>query len=362
MGICPSYRLRLFMSVDLVGSTEFKTGEGKDRGNTTDPHPRWVQETKRFYVSFPKFLQSHFRDKSPRFGIIENESAPKLWKTIGDEVVFCVRVHNLEHFTACVTSFIRALRDYGRQLENDGFLDVKGTIWVGAFPAPNTSVMISGCDSNSGYNTKIDENYCEEYEQAADDEPRNFDFLGRDIDLGFRIAKHARAEDLALSCEAAFLLCEANKAHQFHEKFNFNGRDVLKGVMRGKPYPVVTIDTERNNLKSEIADLESNLSGGGGANVNVNSLSRFLTLLFGVEKIAFPVLPKRGHAIEAMPSDYNEFVGLWQEEQFEITSREEGEDRSATENSPPAQEGKTIDEQVNELSANIQPIGETEDD
>jgi hypothetical protein len=44
----PEYRLRLFLSVDLAGSTAFKNGAGSINATDNDPYPVWVSSIRDF--------------------------------------------------------------------------------------------------------------------------------------------------------------------------------------------------------------------------------------------------------------------------------------------------------------------------
>ncbi|MEM9717172.1 MAG: hypothetical protein AAF826_11710, partial [Pseudomonadota bacterium] len=80
------YRVRLFLSIDLSGSTAFKNSkEGQDRSEGATPY--WVGVFQNFYSDFPSLFASHFeRLKNSSVG---SDFCPKLWKAVGDELVFC---------------------------------------------------------------------------------------------------------------------------------------------------------------------------------------------------------------------------------------------------------------------------------
>ncbi len=204
---CPNYRLRLFLSVDLVGSTAYKGGVGGSiKDNNTSPE--WVYHIRAFYRNCPRLLQDMFEK------IASNErckdgykyTCPRLWKTVGDEILLCNRIHDLEHLSYSVAAFMSALEDYGEQLsKNVGHLDAKGSAWTAAFPAPNVTVASGGAADADVSNDVFDENF----EHDADEMPNNFDFLGKEMDSGFRITKHASSDKLALSATLAYLLSQA---------------------------------------------------------------------------------------------------------------------------------------------------------
>jgi len=194
--ICPEYRLRLFQSVDLVGSTAFKARHSSAEAGEISP--LWVTQIKHFYREFPRILASNFAKLKHAEDCCKYDKAPNVWKTIGDEIIFCVRLTSLEHLSVCTSAFIKSLEEYGRILEREGrALDVKGISWVAAFPSPNITVdlklALEGNDKPSSYGEQIDEID----EKGADKDPHLYDFLGPQIDAGFRSGKLSSADTLS---------------------------------------------------------------------------------------------------------------------------------------------------------------------
>ena len=103
------------MSVDLVGSTAFKANKKHAEPQISDPSPAWVREFRTFYKNFPiAVYRAHdLVAKSSSDGSPEDiGSRPRVWKTIGDEIVFCCRVRRIEHVAASVSAFLKALEHY----------------------------------------------------------------------------------------------------------------------------------------------------------------------------------------------------------------------------------------------------------
>ncbi|MCE2564176.1 hypothetical protein [Komagataeibacter sp. FNDCF1] len=89
----PEYRVRLFLSVDLTGSTAFK----HKQQNTL----KWIKAFQNFYGEFPKLLRNEYSKVcSDGRQLVEDEREngyPKLWKTVGDEILFCCRLRSAIH-------------------------------------------------------------------------------------------------------------------------------------------------------------------------------------------------------------------------------------------------------------------------
>jgi hypothetical protein len=311
--------------VDLTGSTAFKA-VGFENG-TVDPQPAWVRRFRNFYSKFPEFLQNAFRECS--MGKQDDEFSlhcPKIWKTVGDEIIFCVRVISIEHIACCVSSFQRALEEYGRSLDGDKVaLDVKGSGWTGSFPTQNISLEIHSAGRGT---TEEDEYITEDFERGADKEPHLYDFLGRDIDAGFRVARAASADRLVVSAELGYLLAEAAIGGLFVGRFEYGGRDRLKGVINDRPYPMVFVDTERNGKRRQIKTREAFLTG--QTEVQALPLKEFLHDFLDEAGLDVPALPvRKSDAPRAAPPSYSRYRKAWDSNVNEAEKRAKSENGSA---------------------------------
>ena len=326
---CPSYRLRLFLSVDLVGSTAFKASTGQ-LANSTEPYPEWVTKFRHFYREFPVILASRFQRalnaREDHDGYAEHP--PQVWKTIGDEILFCCRVHSCEHLSVCIIAFLGALEDYGRLLDRDGKgLDVKGAGWIAAFPAPNVTVEI--LRSGSAQADAADQ-IEEALEERADSSPGDFDFLGKQIDSGFRTAKNSASDRCSLSLELAWLLADAAHSEIFSAKFSYHGRQTLKGVINDRPYPIVTIDAERSLARREVRKHERAVTM--ESEIECLHLRNFLNAFMVDEGIDFPILRRHGQELDEtkIPKSYRDFESVWRTTYQENQSRRSNEESAVT--------------------------------
>lgn len=242
----PKYRVRLFLSADLAGSTAFKNS----KQNPVD----WVPKFKDFYSSFSDTFSAKFDaycDKHPEMCEPYRANSPKLWKTIGDEIVFANRVTSCAQTIAYVHAFVASLETYSRKLKTDpstSKLDVKGNAWIASFPFPNQTITIRQQDEDL---------ISEEIELDADQNPQNFEFLGSGIDSGFRIAKHSSPSFFTISPALAYILCMPPHNHETVGKLGsfpirFKGTDSHKGLVNGEAFPVIGIDTERDPNRSSL--------------------------------------------------------------------------------------------------------------
>lgn len=208
----------LFLSVDLVGSTNYKQHYA-DEGNNT----HWLQFFKLFYTEFPKqFTEALHNAASPLL------SEDALWKTLGDEILFKFVITHYRQTETIIISFIEAIREFRAIIKTRGLnspapIDVKGAGWLSEFPVQNaklTGIPIA-------------------------------DYIGPSIDIGFRIAKFADDRKFVVSIEVARLLLERTNGLNFY----YDGMIPLKGAFGGKSYPIIWIDT----LSDAASDKESRL-------------------------------------------------------------------------------------------------------
>ncbi len=332
--ICPEYRLRLFMSVDLVGSTAFKSRHSGPSSDGASPNPIWVDKIRHFYRDFPDKLNRAFEKAPKPEGWQKGPKAPQVWKTIGDEIVFCCRLSCLSHLVVCVKAFVDALEQYGRYLDSqDLALDVKGYGWIAAFPFPNVTVRVfNPTDDDTITKFPAQELPDEEVETAADSRPAQFDFLGREIDAGFRTGKYCSADKFSMSVELAWLLSKfGNEAPLKGFEYTYNGRQEMKGVLNNRPYPVVAVDVERSSARRKVRDRERELLLGKA--LKAMQVHDFLESFIDDEGITRLWLKKSAldTTTPEYPADYISFRETWISISVELTNRSASELQSAVE-------------------------------
>jgi hypothetical protein len=319
--------MRLFMSVDLVGSTAFKAMERYSSVDDSSATPQWVAAFRVFYQEFPIILKTCYEavlvlDDTRR--TYDESTVPRVWKTVGDEIVFCNRVHSIEHVAHCISAFVKALDKYTRVLEQQKFpLKVKGAGWLAAFPAPNISIAVfengSATEDGSSDTALLPATSSmsdASLENLADTQPHKFDFLGKGIDTGFRIAKNAADDRLVVSVQLAYVLARAANRKSFPHLMGYHGRESLKGVIGGSPYPVISIDTERDELQSRLKSQESDLTG--KKPVSAFALADFLVTFMEISHIEMPYLPFDGETLAPIdaPASYKAYAAA-----FEATTK-----------------------------------------
>jgi len=158
--------------------------------------------------------------------IIKNVNfRPKLWKYVGDEILFFQEVNKTSDILESVIKASDILKEICDCLHmkgnyqkenifnnNDIFqLSVKATIWMAVIDGKNNIITnLPGIDDR-------------------------IDFLGRDIDIGFRIAKYVSRSKIVISANLAYLLSNS----YINKNLRIIDYKELKGVWLEKRYPII---------------------------------------------------------------------------------------------------------------------------
>lgn len=206
--------LILFFSFDLVNSTTFKSSEPK----------LWPLVFNKFYELANRELKSKLPDS-------------RLWKYNGDEVLYYSKparvvdiYKSVEVAFDCIASIKRSLNNLYSQTKDQ--LSIKAILW---------SAVVQQLAPQS-----LDSDVVVEHEGApnisfafTNDEGQSaIDFLGPDIDLGFRLAKHISREKLLVSSELTYFLSRAGTpsdySSKFLERFKIVSYERLQGIWGGR--------------------------------------------------------------------------------------------------------------------------------
>ena len=213
--------LRLFFNVDIIGSTNYKMALSND-----DIHS-WLPLFREFYQVFPNVLEQSINDKKKEhfYNNVKTEEI-KIWKLLGDEIIF---YSDLKDSKACglfVSALKEAINLYQKKYLPEE-LGLKACAYIAGFPVNNVEIEINGVT----------------------------DFIGSNIDVGFRLMKYASREKMPISIELAYILTH----YSFDLEYFFDGLEILKGVLNNKPYPIFCIDMQNNDdLKDIMPNVQAN--------------------------------------------------------------------------------------------------------
>lgn len=206
----------LFISFDLVNSTAFKSST-----------PHWPP----LFNSFFDFCQIITRNYFPKC---------KTWKMIGDEILFYLPVEDSEELIeapAKVYSLLKKCTDHlEKECQKRDILSVKATLWSSVVRELRHSEF-----EDSGAN------YLFKSQQGGE---LTLDFLGPDIDVGFRIGSFALHEKLVIGAQMACFISTTlqNRGEtQALENLRIVSLEKLRGVWNGRHYPIVWYSEEWHN-------------------------------------------------------------------------------------------------------------------
>ncbi len=183
-------------------------------------------------------LQQRFSDFHSAFGkgLVEADETQLaehvdhyLWKTAGDELIYSFRIMSRRQLHEIVVSFLRVIRQFDEKDVDNEPIRLKGTGWVAGFPIRNRQITFPGPVL---YRKKGERRY----EEVS--HPR-IDYVGPDMDAGFRLAKLTHPGFMVISLELAELLGEANVSRQVRGMIV--DWQKLKSVWSDTPYPVIWI-------------------------------------------------------------------------------------------------------------------------
>ena len=212
--------LRLFLSADLIGSTALKS---ESSGGSDEPE--WLKTFTSFYEEFPAILAENCnRHETPKV---------EFWKGIGDELLWFVTLSQIGDSLKVIKAFKVALERYNKNLDEfDKKVRLKGTAWLAGFPVTHKVVPLP----NGGT-----------------------DFIGSSIDTGFRISRFSTRMRMVISVDLAWMLLQC-QSKMDELKLCFDSSESMKGVLAGRPYPIIWIECDSPLEQLEYGLCQSNRS------------------------------------------------------------------------------------------------------
>ena len=122
-----NWKLRLFASADLVGSTAYKSTSSADK-------PEWAATFKQFFRDFPLAVEREYSLVPDKCGTCQEHLRP--WKFSGDEVLFWVELRSYRESIVHLAAFKQAVVSFSKLWlsEKKISLSLKATAWLAGFP------------------------------------------------------------------------------------------------------------------------------------------------------------------------------------------------------------------------------------
>lgn len=205
-------RIYLFLSVDIIGSTELKYNSETD----------WVNEIINFYSVFYETLTESIVITKEYYKL-KNHDKLITWKYSGDEILFYINITEDNEILSIMDAFAKTLGEMAEPEKNNK-LKFKGTSWLGQVP-------FIDIEFNKDNLT---------------------DFIGTSIDCGFRLGKFATQTDLIVSMEIAYIWSISTCSSSIHVRFL--RKEKLKGVLGNFEYPIFSIKLNINHPEKDLID------------------------------------------------------------------------------------------------------------
>ena len=239
-------KMRLFFSIDIVGSTALKQETRAISAGRMVDNSHWFDAIQRFYTTVVDAFRTECAKTPDRLPVGLLPPRPVVWKTAGDEVLFWLELTDSRLISHCINAWkatAETVRDGLRRI--NGRLDVKCTMWSAHFPWRNKMIYLStsgsaGLKGGDNLRTLV------EHADRDPDGPSSFipDFIGPGIDIGFRLASYATSRRFVISAEIAYILAVASIGERHFHDLNifYDGKHAFKGILGGTDYPVFWID------------------------------------------------------------------------------------------------------------------------
>jgi hypothetical protein len=204
----------MFMSCDVVGSTAFKA-RAQDGGDLAG----WLEAFETLFRELPLIFIGELAQ-----AFMQEDALPEsgVWKVMGDEVIFLATPSCAREAQLIAGAFHRTVVSYDRRLAARWPLRIRGCCWAAEIGQRNRQIEIP------------------EMFGGSDGRPY-LDFLGPDIDTGFRLSACCGSGQVIVSPNLAESL--ARLPEQDGLRFHRSGDRALKGVCAGQPFPLVLLST-----------------------------------------------------------------------------------------------------------------------
>ena len=206
----------IFTSIDLVNSTNYKS-EDKNWPNV--------------FSEFFGILESIFK-KNPNIHV---------WKYVGDEILFYQEVKSIDDILKAPSKTFRNMEQaqsllYNQKPKCKNRLFLKSTLWIAATKKANI------CIEKESKQFKLYESINNVIPELTDS---FMDFIGCDIDEGFRISKFSSQNKLVLDASLAYLLYKNSSRinslcdYNVNDRIKIVGYKKLKGIWNNRLYPII---------------------------------------------------------------------------------------------------------------------------
>ncbi len=318
-------RVRLFLSVDIVGSTAYKQKNTEQQFD--GKIQKWLFPIATFYHKFEENFFAHWdnlkeKADNPNSGVsICFGPEPTLWKMLGDELIYTKIITNPIQIEYLFQAWRQTLREYRKIIrfsnedgdEKDNGLDLKSCAWIAGFPYENAEVALAkrpqkttqdDTDFGTQYTKKNFSLLKEYYSNSLKTPPQSsdvvLDFLGPSMDTGFRLGKFCSPLKTVISVDLAYTLLVLEKGKKsakpvlgdkhISASVHYMGRKILKGVATNEPYPIFWLNEYNESYTTPIDKINNwfrDLEDQGKNPPGLNDIKFYLETTLGTPNVPY---------------------------------------------------------------------------
>ncbi len=209
--------VELFFSFDIVNSTAYKTLN---------------------FTGWSQVIIALFSEIQKR--VVKKMPSAEMWRILGDEVIFLVPIKEKDDIFIYISKIFEIMIDMVMQLKKGSFFDKLELhdLERDLMKMQNIiSVKASALIAIIGENLKKLEQYDNIIERFKLQEGYGlFEFLGNDIDTGFRVKTNTQDRRLVIDYELAYLL---SRNTDYLRNIHIITYKRLKGVWQNRLYPII---------------------------------------------------------------------------------------------------------------------------
>lgn len=220
----------VFLSFDLANSTAYK-----------NLNPFWTDTFRLFREYSSKVMKEYFRKKIDS-DETENQYCDLkwyVWKNLGDEIIYMFPNPDFTELQklpdTCCSVLDKIDKSLATPTKNSSVkVSVKATLWLAEIEEKDLSFDKNSEPPYSERNINI---------SVQDNNHYMIDFLGPDIDTGFRLSHYSNHNKITIDARLAWILFAKGNTDPNSNCILKNAKivayKILKGVWNEKPYPII---------------------------------------------------------------------------------------------------------------------------
>ncbi|MFI3227649.1 MAG: hypothetical protein R3Y09_09585 [Clostridia bacterium] len=174
----------------------------------------------------------------------------EFWKSLGDEIIYTKKIYTMQDIITSLEETYSKLTFLNECIE-EGIICSKEEGKILALKATTWICVIS---SSSEFTENV------RLEFQIKDNRKQYDFLGPDIDRGFRTSKYSIKNHMVISYKLAYMIANCEEISSNIEKLKLLSFQKLKGVWDGRDYPIILYHADKQ--MSFLETLEDNIQRG----------------------------------------------------------------------------------------------------